>query len=102
MARNQRPNHPWAEISNEDLLKSAGLFKKDMQTGKEGYTLAAVLLLGKDELIMNVLSHHKTDAILRISNTDRYDDRDDIRLNLIDSYDRLMNFVSKHCQISFI
>lgn len=27
---------------------------------------------------------------------DRYDDRDDIRTNLIDSYDRLMTFVEKH------
>jgi ATP-dependent DNA helicase RecG len=35
-------------------------------------------------------------AIVRIQNTDRYDDRDDIRVNLIDSYDRLMGFVAKH------
>ena len=27
---------------------------------------------------------------------DRYDDRDDIRTNLIESYDRLMAFVAKH------
>lgn len=29
-------------------------------------------------------------------NLDRYDDRDDIRTNLIESYDRLMAFVAKH------
>ena len=101
LVRNQRLNHPWSEISNEELLKSAGLFKKDMQTGKNGYTLAAVLLLGKDDLILNVLPHHKTDAILRIEKLDRYDDRDDIRINLIDSYDRLMNFVAKHLPDKF-
>lgn len=101
MVRNQRKNHPWAELSNEELLKSAGLYKKDFQTGKSGYTLAAVLLFGTEQLIQSVLPHHKTDAIQRIINIDRYDDRDDIRINLIDSYDRLMNFISKHLPDKF-
>ena len=101
LARNQRPNHPWLELNNEELMKSAGLYKKDMQTGKEGFTLAGILLLGTEELILSVLPHHKTDAILRIENEDRYDDRDDIRLNLIESYDRLMGFIGKHLPEKF-
>ena len=101
LVRNQRPNHPWLELNDEDLMKSAGLYKKDMQTGKEGFTLAGVLLLGEEELILNVLPHHKTDAILRLDNEDRYDDRDDIRLNLIESYDHLMGFISKHLPDKF-
>ena len=52
-------------------------------------------------MIQSVLPHHKTDAILRIENTDRYDDRDDIRTNLIESYDRLMNFIRKHLPDKF-
>jgi ATP-dependent DNA helicase RecG len=59
-------------------------------------TLAAVLLLGDDNVILSVLPHHRTDALLRRENIDRYDDRDDIRTNLMDSYDRLMAFVAKH------
>ena len=101
LVKNQRPNHPWIELSDEDLLKSAGLYKKDMQTGQYGYTLAAALLFGTDELIQNILPHHKTDAILRVENTDRYDDRDDIRTNLIDSYERLMSFIAKHLPDKF-
>jgi len=89
-------SHPWFKMSDEALLHSAQLFKKDLQTGKEGLTLAAILLFGKDETILNALPHHRTDAILRRENLDRYDDRDDIRTNLIDSYDRLMAFVAKH------
>lgn len=92
LAENERSGHPWAEMSNEELLRSAGLYKKDPITGKSGYTLAVALLLGKDETILSVLPHHKTDAILRVENLNRYDDRDDIRTNLIDSYDRLMAF----------
>ena len=101
LAKNERADHPWQDLSNEELLRSAGLFKHDHQTGKDGYTLAAVLLLGKDEVIQSVLPHHKTDAILRIENVDRYDDRDDIRTNLIESYDRLMAFVRKHLPDKF-
>lgn len=32
---------------------------------------------------------------------DRYDDRDDIRTNLIDSYERLMQFIAKHLNDKF-
>ena len=88
-------------MNDEELLHSAGLFKHDHQTGKDGYTLAAVLLPGKDEVIQSVLPHHKTDALLRIENTDRYDDREDIRTNLIESYDNLMAFVRKHLPDKF-
>jgi len=101
LAKNERADHPWQEMTDEELLRSAGLFKHDHQTGKDGYTLAAVLLLGKDEVIQSVLPHHKTDAILRVENLDRYDDRDDIRTNLIESYDRLMAFLRKHLPDKF-
>jgi len=89
-------SHPWFEMNDMDLLKSAQLYKKDYQTGKEGISLAGILLFGKDQTILSVLPYHKTDAILRRKDLDRYDDRDDIRTNLLDSYDRLMAFAEKH------
>jgi ATP-dependent DNA helicase RecG len=101
LAMNQRPGHPWSEITDFEMLKSAQLYLKDYQTGKEGFTLACILLFGKDEVIMSILPHHRTDAILRIDNLDRYDDRDDIRTNLIESYDRLMAFIAKHLPDKF-
>ena len=101
LAVNQRPGHPWASMSDIELLKSAQLFQRDYQSGKEGFTLAAILLLGDDNAILSVLPHHRTDALLRRENIDRYDDRDDIRTNLIESYDRLMAFVAKHLPDKF-
>jgi ATP-dependent DNA helicase RecG len=101
LAVNQRPGHPWAGMSDIELLKSAQLFQMDYQSGKEGFTLAAILLLGDDNVILSVLPHHRTDALLRRQNIDRYDDRDDIRTNLIESYDRLMAFVAKHLPDKF-
>ncbi|HAX62248.1 MAG TPA: AAA family ATPase [Elusimicrobia bacterium] len=101
LAGNQKPNHPWTEMNDFELLKSAQLYLKDYQSGKEGFTLAAVLLFGKDEVILSVLSYLRVDAILRKENLDRYDDRDDIRTNLIESYDRIMAFVGKHLPDKF-
>lgn len=65
-------------------------------SGKEGISLAGILLFGKDETILSVLPHHKTDLIFREINLDRYDDRDDVRTNLIESYDRIIAFAQKH------
>ena len=65
-------------------------------------TLAAILLFGSDQLICSVLPQHKTDALMRVYNIDRYDDRDMIETNLLDSYDRLMDFGKKHLNDRFI
>ena len=101
LAKGERPDHPWGELDDKKLLYSARLYHKDYKTGEQGYTLAAILLFGKDEVIQNIVPHYKTDAILRVENIDRYDDRDDIRTNLIESYDRLMAFVAKHLPDKF-
>jgi len=101
MAVNKNVDHPWQLMDDFELLKSAGLYLRDPQTGKEGITLGGILIFGKEELIHAALPHFRTDAILRKVNLDRYDDRDDIRVNLLESHDRLMNFVSKHLNDNF-
>ncbi len=68
-------------------MKKAGLWKKDYHSGLEGYTLAAVLLFGKNEVIQQVVPHYKTDALVRIQNKLRYDDRKYILTNLIEAYE---------------
>ena len=94
-------SHIWESMSDMELLKSIGCYKKNIETNQEGFTLSSILLFGKDVTILNVLPYHRVDAILRKVNLDRYDDRDDIRTNLIDSHDRMMNFVEKHLNDPF-
>ena len=94
--RINRPDHPWNDLSDMEFFKVAGLYRKDISTNTEGFTMAALLLFGKDEVIMGAIPHYKVDALLRIKDIDRYDDRENIKCNLIDAYDRLMAFVSKH------
>ena len=102
IASNKRmDSHPWENLSDMELLKNSGLYKKDITTNKEGLTLAAILLFGKDETIASALPHHKTDLILRKINLDRYDDREILTTNLIDSYYGMMKFVKKHLNDPF-
>jgi ATP-dependent DNA helicase RecG len=93
--------HLWETLDDLDLLKSANLYGKDPHTEREGLNLAGILLLGSQQLILSVLPHHKTDAIVRIKNLDRYDDRDVICVNLIESFNRLMAFIEKHLSDPF-
>jgi ATP-dependent DNA helicase RecG len=88
--------HPWANMSNEDILRSAKLYRHDENTGKEGYTLAAALLFGTETTIGTVCPHYRIDALCRKEDVDRYDDRDLIACNLLQAYSRLMAFVQKH------
>lgn len=79
-----------------ELLRSAGLFGTNHETGKHGLNLAAVLLLGRDDVIKDVAPAYETDALLRRINIDRYDDREIVCTNLVESYDLLMEFAQKH------
>jgi ATP-dependent DNA helicase RecG len=101
LIRSNNADHPWLALDNTQLLRAAGLWKRDFQTGEEGYTLAAALLLGEDEVITQVLPHYKIDALVRIENTFRYDDRAYIQTNLVEAYEQLLDFVGKHLPDKF-
>lgn len=101
MAINKYKGHPWKNMSDMELLKSAGLYEKDRKTGKEGYNMACILLFGTKEAILSCVPGYKTDAIYRVENMDRYDDRLIVENNLIESYDLLMEFIAKHTNDRF-
>ena len=92
--------HEWADMDDEELLRTSRLIVTD-ENGKRGITLAAILLFGTDEMIGSACAHHKTDCLMRVYNLDRYDDRDVILTNLLDSYDRMIAFGQKHLNDSF-
>ena len=94
--RINRKNHPWVGMDDASLLQSAQLVQTDPETSKTGVTLAGVMLFGHDNQILQVCPAHRTDLLLRKVDVDRYDDRDLVRTNLIDSYDRILAFIQKH------
>ena len=101
LAKSKNPDHPWLKMSDEEILKSAGLWEKDFSSGIQGYNLAGVLLFGKDDVIRSCCPGYITDALYRVENLDRYDDRLQVTTNLIEAYDLLMEFVAKHTSDKF-
>lgn len=98
---NVNKEHPWIEMNDLELLKSANLYKTDKTTGTSGVTLAGIMLFGKDDVIKRINPYCRTDALLRIDDTERYDDRDFIQTNLLDMYDRLLDFIGKYTMDRF-
>ena len=101
MAESKTPDHPWGGMDDRTLLRSARLYARDYGSKTEGLTLAAGLLLGKDEVIADLLPAYKTDAVVRRDDLDRYDDRLIVRTNLIDAYEQLSAFMRKSLPDSF-
>ncbi|MCL2079831.1 MAG: putative DNA binding domain-containing protein [Oscillospiraceae bacterium] len=48
MAKNRHNEHPWNNMTDKEIIMSAKLYGEDKETGKRGYNLAAVMLLGTD------------------------------------------------------
>lgn len=101
--RNNKSDHPWLLVSKEQMLRDSVLWRKDFQTGEEGFTLAAALIFGKDTTIQSILPAYKAEAMVRIHNKDRWDDRivPPLRTNLIDTYLALKDFIGKHLPEKF-
>jgi len=96
MAVAHNSEHPWRNMTPKEILRSAGLIETDFRTGHTGYNLASILLFGHDDVIRSCAPGYMTDAIRRVDNLDRYDDRLMVGTNLIEAYEQLMDFISKH------
>lgn len=96
LIRSNRSDHPWLALSNQEFYRQANLYRYDISEGKAGFTLAALMLFGSDEIIQSALPYYKIDLVVRLRNTDRYDDRLSINGNIIDAYDDIMAFLAKH------
>ena len=59
-AISRKTDHIWGNMSNKELLRSANLMLRDKNNNKEGITLAAILLFGKEQSIMTVLPQYRT------------------------------------------
>jgi ATP-dependent DNA helicase RecG len=85
--------HPWLSADNMTILRDSMLYRKDGQTGKEGLSLGAILIFGKDYTIGSALPAYKFDVLVRIKDLDRWDDKVTLRTNLIDTYLQVMDFI---------
>lgn len=95
------PSNNWANFSDEEVLKQRYFYKTNKLTGKQGYTLAALLLFGKKDVICGELSWYKVDVLKKIRNVERFDDRFICEENLIDSYDELLRYIENNIEMPF-
>lgn len=98
----RRAGHPWLSLSNDQLLNGARLIRRDPTTGERGYTLAAVMLLGSDDLISDVVPAYRTDAIFSRDGSRRYEDRLVVRTNLVEAYGQLVSFAQRWLPNAFV
>ncbi|MDR2621487.1 MAG: putative DNA binding domain-containing protein [Dysgonamonadaceae bacterium] len=101
MIRSNRSDHPWLVVDNMQMLRDAVLYWNDYENNREGFSLAAALIFGKDLTIQNLLPAYKVEAMVRIKNKNRWDDRLTLRTNLIDTYLQLKEFINRHLPNKF-
>lgn len=96
LASLNNPSIDWNSLSNEQFLRRNALYQKDFSTGKEGVTLACILIFGTDEQIASVAPAFKFELVKKVENTERWDDRLTLRTNLIECFDKAMKFISNN------
>lgn len=52
-----QPTHPWVGISDMDFMKKIGAYAFDYETGKEGFTMAGLLMFGNYDSITNIAAN---------------------------------------------
>lgn len=97
--RSVNASHAWLRRSNMDILRSSGLYRRDIRTGKEGLTLAAAFVFGTDQTIQNVNPAYKFDVLVRMNDTERWGDKLTLRTNLIDTYLLVMDFIRNRSKL---
>jgi ATP-dependent DNA helicase RecG len=58
---NREPDHPWLAKDDKDLLYQLGGWRRDRTTGKDGLTIAGLLMFGQERSILDALPHHHLD-----------------------------------------
>lgn len=106
-----KPNHPWLQLTDEDILLHTRLAKKERGTGKLKLKYAALILFGKEEAIEEYMPRYRFEALFHMCTYEeyndikrfpnRYDDRITMRCNLIKVYDRLTQFTERYLPNKF-
>jgi len=62
------PDHPWLASDDQELLIKLGGWRRDRETGKEGPTIAGLLMFGCEQSILEALPHYHLDYQEQLSN----------------------------------
>jgi ATP-dependent DNA helicase RecG len=56
-----RPDHPWNDLDDTEFIRSLGGWTRDRSTGKQGLTLAGLLMFGKLRSILDAVPTYMVD-----------------------------------------
>ncbi|MDT9189129.1 MAG: putative DNA binding domain-containing protein [Limnospira sp. PMC 894.15] len=59
--RSRDPDHPWLAFEDRDLLRQLRGWGRDRSTGKEGLTIAGLLMFGRESSILDALPNFQLD-----------------------------------------
>ncbi len=103
--------HPWLQMTDDQILISTHLAKKDKETGSLKIKYAALLLFGTDDAIVDFIPRYRFEALFHMCTFDqyndmaqfpnRYDDRRTMRCNLIKVYRNLSEFTERYLPDKF-
>jgi predicted HTH transcriptional regulator len=102
---NRKPDHPFNECNDQEFLRQIGGWARDRQTGKEGLTLAGLLMFGKFRSILDAVPTYIVDYQERETPETRWVDR--VTLdgswsgNLYDFYRTVMKRLSSDLKVPF-
>ncbi|NLE26547.1 MAG: AAA family ATPase, partial [Clostridiaceae bacterium] len=71
----RKPDHPFNECDDREFLRQIGGWARDRQTGKEGLTLAGLLMFGKFRSILDAVPTYIVDYQEREAPDNRWIDR---------------------------
>jgi ATP-dependent DNA helicase RecG len=101
----------FAQLTDEEILLSTRLAKKDVYTEKLKLKYAALILFGKDDAIEELMPRYRFEALFHMCTykqyndskyfSNRYDDRRTMRCNLIKVYDQLTQFTERYLPNKF-
>ena len=104
-----QPSHSWLQMTNEELLLSAHLAKKEGDKLQLKY--AALILFGSEDALTELMPRYRFEAVFHMCTyaqyndmnqfPNRYDDRRTMRQNLIQVYDQLGAFVERYLPDKF-
>lgn len=96
------PAHRWLSLDDTELLRDARLISRDPVSGDRGFNLAAVMLLGREETILDAAPVYRTDCVLRRLDAERYDDRFTCTANLMFAFDELVGWCERWLPDAFV
>jgi ATP-dependent DNA helicase RecG len=64
---NREPDHPWLTLDDQNLLDRLGGWRRDRNSGKEGLTVAGLLMFGRERSILDAFPHYHIDYQEKLS-----------------------------------